>query len=102
MQVRGYITSPYGAGKGTRLAYSKDNKGVSALFHADANGHFNIADALLRISRQPDDVEPRKGFAPLLIAATKGNTAMIRLLLEYGANPSIRNFDGVTASHNAV
>jgi len=88
--------------KEPKLAYLKDKKGISALFHAVANGHASIADALLRITRQPDDVESEKGFTPLLIAATNGHTAIVRLLLEHGANPNLRNFDGVTALHNAV
>ena len=88
--------------KEPELAYLKDNKGNSALFHAVANGHISIADALLRITRQPDDVESEKGFTPLLIAATNGHSAMVRLLLDHGANPNLRNFDGVTALHNAI
>lgn len=88
--------------KEPELAYLKDKKGISALFHAVANGHDRIADALLNITRQPDDVESEKGFTPLLIATTNGHTVIVRLLLEHGANPNMRNFDGVTALHNAV
>jgi len=88
--------------KEPELAYLKDKKGISALFHAVANGHDRIADTLLNITRQPDDVELEKGFTPLLIAATNGDTVIVRLLLECGANPNMRNFDGVTALHNAV
>lgn len=87
--------------KEPELAYLKDRKGISALFHAVANGHASIVDALLRVTRQPDDVESEKGFTPLL-AATNGHTAIVRVLLEHGANPNLRNFDGVTALHNAV
>ena len=89
-------------GKEPELAYLKDKKGISALFHAVANGHADIVDALLRVTRQPDDVESEKGFTPLLIAATNGHTAIVRVLLEHGANPNLKNFDGVTALHNAV
>jgi len=88
--------------KEPELAYLKDKKGISALFHAVVNGHDRIAAALLNITKQPDDVEPEKGFTPLLFAATNGHTAIVRLLLECGANPNMRNFDGVTALHNAV
>ena len=83
-------------------AILKDKKRISALFHAVANGHDRIVDALLNITRQPDDVESEKGFTPLLIAATNGHTVIVRLLLECGANPNTRNFDGVTALHDAV
>ncbi|MCX5827124.1 MAG: ankyrin repeat domain-containing protein [Deltaproteobacteria bacterium] len=88
--------------KEPELAYLKDKKGNSALIHAVANGHERIASVLLHITKQPDDVEPEKGFTPLLLAATDGHTAMVRLLLEHGANPNMKNFDGVTALHNAV
>ena len=88
--------------KEPELAYLKDKKGISALFHAVANGHATIVDALLGVTKQPDDVESEKGFTPLLIAATNGHTAIVRVLLEHGANPDLRNFDGVTALHNAV
>jgi len=84
------------------LAYLKDKKGNSTLIHAVANGHERIADALLHITKQPNDVEPEKGFTPLLLAATDGHTAMVHLLLEHGANPNMKNFDGLTALHNAV
>jgi len=84
------------------LAYSKDKRDISALFHAVANGHDKIVEAILKITNQPDDVEPEKGLTPLIIAATSGHIAVVRVLLEHGANPDLRNFDGVTALHNAV
>ena len=84
------------------LAYVKDKKGISALFHAVANGHNRIAELILSITRQPNDIEPEKGFSPLLLAATSGHIGLVRILLEYGSDPDLRNFDGVTALHNAV
>ena len=84
------------------LAYIKDAKGISALFHAVANGYTRIAKQILRITKQANDVDPEKGFTPLLIAATNGHIGLVKLLLEYGANPNMRNFDGVTALHNAI
>ncbi len=84
------------------LAFIKDKKGVSPLFYAVANGNYKIAEALLRVTKQPNDVEPEKGFTPLLLAATNGNIGLVRLLLEYGAGPNMKNFDGITALHNAV
>ena len=84
------------------LAYIKDAKGISALFHAVANGYTRIAKQILRITKQANDVDPEKGFTPLLIAATNGHVGLVKLLLEYGADPNMRNFDGVTALHNAI
>lgn len=84
------------------LAFLKDKKGISSLFHAVVNDHTQIVEILLKITKQPDDVESEKGFTPLLFAATNGNIHIVRLLLQYGANPNLRNFDGVTPLHNAV
>jgi ankyrin repeat protein len=84
------------------LAYSKDKIGVSALFHAVANGHNKIAEILLNITNLVNDFELDKRFTPLLLAATNGHIALVRLLLERGADPNIGNLDGVTALHNAV
>ena len=71
------------------LAYIKDAKGISALFHAVANGYTRIAKQILRVTKQANDVDPEKGFTPLLIAATNGHIGLVKLLLEYGANPNI-------------
>ena len=84
------------------LAYQKDKMGNSALFYAVANGHDRVVNALLRIIKQVDDVEPEKRCTPLFIAATKGYTAIVLLLLQHGANPNIKNIDGLTSLHNAV
>lgn len=88
--------------KEPELAYQKDKNGFSALLYAVASGQDRIVDALLHITKQVNDVEPEKGYTPLLIAATKGYTTIVRLLLEYGANPNMKTFDGITALHNAV
>ena len=84
------------------LAQLKDKKGVSALFQQVANGHHKIVDALLHITKKPDDIEPEKLFTPLLIAATNGHIDVVRVLLIHGANPNIQNVDGVTPLHNSI
>jgi len=84
------------------LAYSKDKRGISALFYAVSNGHNKTVKILLNITNQANDIETEKGFTPLLIAVTNGHIALVRLLLEHDADPDIGNFDGVTALHNAV
>jgi hypothetical protein len=84
------------------LADSKDYRGLSPLFYAVESGNSKIAEAMLAITNQPDEVEPVKGFSPLLLAASKGYTTIVGLLLEYGANPDVKSTDGITSLHNAV
>ena len=73
--------------KEPELAYLKDKKGISALFHAVANGHDRIADALLNITRQPDDVELEKVVEPHHIAATNRHTIIVRLFARMRGKP---------------
>ena len=71
------------------LAYAKDKRGISALFLAVANGNNAIVEAILNITNQPNDVEPDKGFTPLLLATNDGRIALTRILLDHGADGSV-------------
>jgi hypothetical protein len=84
------------------LATSKDYRGLSPFFYAVENGNIKIAEAMLKITKQPDEVEPVKGFSPLLLAASKGYTTIVGLLLDHGANLDVQSTDGLTALHNSV
>ena len=84
------------------LAEMTDKRGVSPLFYAVEKGHNKIAEAILKITNKANDVEPEKGFTPLLLAATNGYIALVRILLEYGADTDAQSIDGITALHNAV
>lgn len=39
---------------------------------------------------------------PIFVAARTGNAEMVKLLLEFGADPNVKNSDGDTALMNAV
>lgn len=89
-------------GEKPELAFSKDKKGNSAIFQAVAGGNVKIVSAVLKITRNPNEIEREKGWTPLLLASVKGNYELVKLLLSYGADPNIRNYDGATALHFSV
>lgn len=89
-------------GEQPELAASKDYRGLSPFFYAVECGNSKIAEAMLKITNQPDEVEPVKGFSPLLLATSKGYSTVVELLLKYNANPDVQSKDGITALHNAV
>ena len=45
---------------------------------------------------------PRHGRTPLSFAAATGNTSVLELLFDYGADPDVRNRDGSTPLHDAA
>ena len=49
----------------------------------------SVADA-----RAVVDVQNRSGVTPLMTAARRGNTDVVRLLLAHGADPSMSDFTG--------
>lgn len=61
-------------------------------------GHDDIVALLLKNSA---NVEGGGSITPLLSAAMNGNTATLKLLLDYGANPNV-NFCGIAPLFEAV
>jgi len=74
----------------------------------------NVLDAIMsnevgllrrRLEEFPQDVHQRtqsSGWTPLLFAVRQGNLAMVRLLLEQGADPNAANMKGKTPMHEAA
>jgi ankyrin repeat protein len=60
-----------------------------------------IARALLRAGADPNYADPETGLTPLISAAESNAPGLVRLLLQYGANPDIRLRDGRTAAQVA-
>lgn len=70
--------------------------GWAPLHYAATNGHLKIMELLLDENAYIDAASPN-GTTPLMMAAHYGSPAAVKLLLEAGADPTIRNQLGLTA-----
>ena len=70
--------------------------GWAPLHYAATNGHLKIMELLLNENAHIDAASPN-GTTPLMMAAHYGSPAAVKLLLEAGADPTIRNQLGLTA-----
>lgn len=68
-----------------------DGDGYSALHHAILNGNQRIVQKLLDFNADIDAVVSRSNDTPLHIAVRKGQTKLVRILLEQGANTLLLN-----------
>lgn len=78
---------------------SADDDDITPLGWAVIPNHPEVAQVLIERGAKVNHVD-KKGMTPLLYAASIdfGGTAMIDLLLKAGADPSIRNKEGLTAA----
>lgn len=70
--------------------------GWAPLHYAATNGHLEIMDLLLE-NHAYIDAESPNGTTPLMMAAMYGSTPAVKLLLDAGADPTLRNQLGMTA-----
>ena len=73
--------------------------GWTPLHYAAASGDEEIARLLIARKARLDAVSPRASgaYTPLMMAAREGQEGMARLLLAQGANPRLKNGEGLTA-----
>ncbi len=68
------------------------------LAFAAQNGHTTVCSALLSAKADPNRANSKTGKTPLMTATSKGKLAVVRLLIEGGADIMQRNHGGKTAS----
>jgi len=77
-----------------------NREGWSALHYAAANGHVEVLRHLIEQHAYLDSESPNR-TTPLMMAARQGKLDAVRLLLQEGADPTIRNESGFTAADYA-
>ena len=70
--------------------------GWTPLHYAATNGHLALISLLLENNAYIDAESPNK-TTPLMMAAMYGTAAAVKLLLEEGADPQLKNQQGLTA-----
>jgi len=70
--------------------------GWAPLHYAATNSHIAVMQLLLEQHAYIDAASPN-GSTPLMMAAMYGNASAVKLLLESGADPSLKNELGLTA-----
>ena len=70
--------------------------GWTALHYAATNGHLPVLRLLLDENAYIDAASPN-GTTPLMMAAHYGSAAAVKLLLEAGADPMLKNMKNMTA-----
>ena len=66
------------------------------LHSATSNGQTEIANLLLDANADPNLVSYNLINTPLHLAALKGHLSIVQMLVEYGADLSLKNMDGLT------
>jgi ankyrin repeat protein len=74
-----------------------DHDGTTALHHCVINGHDELAALLLRHGANPNALIPDSHVSPLTIAALEKNLSIAKVLLNHGADPSLRTKEGSNA-----
>ena len=81
-------------------AHSKS--GFTALMFAAQQGDVESAGILLGAKANANEVMPKTGATPLLIASAIGHPEVVELLLDNGADPNVKDANGFTSLHHAV
>ncbi|MBL7111125.1 MAG: ankyrin repeat domain-containing protein [Bacteroidales bacterium] len=74
-----------------------DGFGRTALHYASTGPFLPAVEFLLKKGSDPNMVDSEEHFTPLMFAAAEGYIDVVRILLEYHADPSLKDIDGDTA-----
>ena len=77
---------------------AKDSNGRNALMYASSGPFAETVDLLLTKGAEVNVQGTLEGFTALMTAAAEGQVDVVRLLLAYGADPSLTDQDGDTAA----
>jgi ankyrin repeat protein len=69
---------------------------------AAQQGDKESARILLNANENPNEVLPKSGATPLIIASAIGHPDIVELLLDTGADSNVKDANGFTALHHAV
>ena len=85
----------------TKMAEAEEAEKAKFWTFVDEKDHFNMEKMLRTGFTKIDCQEERYGFTALMRAAATGDVEMVRLLLQNGANPSVKNNIADSAIHQA-
>ena len=74
-----------------------DGFGRTALHYASTGPFLPTVEFLLKKGANPNLVDSEEHFTPLMFAAAEGHIDVVRILIEYHADPSMVDIDGDTA-----
>jgi ankyrin repeat protein len=101
--------------RGANVNAAEKFQGTTALMFAAAEGHLDVAGALLEagadankqglinsLTQRKNADHPTGGMSAVMLAARNGNEPMVRLLAGKGANLNLKNGDGASAAMIAI
>ncbi|RSL82872.1 hypothetical protein CEP51_004869, partial [Fusarium floridanum] len=79
-----------------------DGWGLTALSWAAKQGHEETVEAILEFTGVDVDIRDSQGRTPISLAARQGHVAIVKMLLDHGANPNFRDFQEATPLWHAA